>query len=183
MKTQLVEKRTTEFSAGGTDRFPSAHVGSRTVLLISNDKRFYESLRSLANKLGLIVVKAECTRGTLAVLRATRPVAVLLDLDSPGGAAWGTADILLNEPGCPAVILLTGRSGQFDLQTAIRAGSLVSKSETPHRLLEIIEKALEMPEDNQTERTAIQRVLIRWLRPLAWEEVTTPAYRFWRINE
>jgi hypothetical protein len=59
----------------------------------------------------------------------------------------------------------------------------VSKNETPHRLLEIIEKALEMPEDNQTERTAIQRVLIRWLRPLAWEEATTPAYRFWRINE
>lgn len=160
-----------------------AVTGSRTILLITKDQCFHEALRALANTLGLLVLQAKGTAGLVPILRATKPMAVLLDLDLPDEAAWQTADVLLNETGCPTVILLTARAGQFDMEAAIRAGSLVSKSEPPHRLLEIIDEALQMPEINQLERNAIQRVLIRRLRPSAWAGPTTPAYRFWGRNE
>jgi CheY-like chemotaxis protein len=133
--------------------------------------------------LGFVIVRAERKAGTVAILQATRPVAVLLDLDLPGGAAWEVADLLLNEPGCPAVILVTERTAQFDMETSIRAGSLVGKGESPSRLLEIVQEGLAMPEANQAARNAIQRVLIRWLRPFQWAEPTASAYRFWGINE
>lgn len=157
--------------------------GSRTILLITNDQRFHENLRALANTLGLLVLQAKGAVGLVSILRATKPMVVLLDLDLPDESAWQTADVLLNETGCPTVILLTGRAAQFDMEAAIRAGSLVSKSQPPGRLLELIDEALRMPENNQAERNAIQRVLIRWLRPSAWAGSTTPAYRFWGRNE
>lgn len=185
MKTQFAgrETRGSEFSEGGTPQLPWSHTGSRTILLISNDKRLHENLRSLSNAIGLFVVRAGNTPGTVKILQATRPVAVLLDLDLPDEAAWQTGDILLNEPGCPAVILLSGRTAQFDMQTAIRAGSLLSKSESPARLLALVQERLELPQANQAERNAIQRVLIRWFRPSGWGESGAPARRFWGFND
>ena len=185
MKTTFAEIETppSESPLAVLDCFATSRAGSRTILLISNDTRFHGTLRSFANTLGLMVVRAERKSGTLAILEATKPAAVLLDLDLPGEAAWEVADLLLNEPGCPAVVLLTTRTAQFDTETAIRAGSLVRKDESPCRLLEIVQETLSMPEVNQAERNAIQRVLLRWLRPFEWAESTAPAYRFWGINE
>jgi CheY-like chemotaxis protein len=161
----------------------ATNAASRTILLITNDKTYHENLRSLANTIGLFVVKATRASGTVAILQATRPVAVLLDLDLPDEAAWRMADMVLNEPGCPAVILLSGRTAQFDMRTAIRAGSLMSKNDPPGRLLGVIQERLQLPEADQVEWNAIQRVLIRWLRPSGWAEPTGAAHRFWGINE
>jgi len=185
MKTKFAEIEPVrhELPPRGPGRSQSRRARSRTILLISRDTQFHGTLRSFANALGLVVVRAERKAGTAAILQATRPVAVLLDLDLPGGAAWEVADLLLNEPGCPAVILLTERTTQFDMETSMRAGSLVGKDESPCRLLEIVQETLAMPEVNQAERNAIQRVLIRWLRPFQWAESNAPAHRFWGINE
>ena len=177
------EPRGSDLPPSGLDRSRSSRAGSRTILLISDDTRFHGTLRSFANTLGLMVVRAERKAGAVAILHATKPAAVLLDLDLPGEAAWEVADLLLNEPDCPAVVLLTSRTAQFDTETAIRAGSLVRKDESPCRLLQIVEETLSMPEVNQAERNAIQRVLLRWLRPFEWPESTAPTYRFWGINE
>jgi len=164
-------------------RLGSRYEESRTILLISDDRQLHENLRMQANTIGLFVVKAARTSGTVAILQATKPAAVILDLDLPDEAAWQTGDLVLNEPGCPAVILLSGRTAQFDMRTAIRAGSLVSKHESPHRLLKIIEERLELPRDNQQERNAIQRVLLRWLRPSGWGEASAPAHRYRGVND
>lgn len=161
----------------------SAHAPNRTILLISNDKQLHVKLRLVANTIGLFVVKAAQTSGTVAILQATRPAAVLLDLDLPHEAAWAMGDLVLNEPVCPAVILLSGRTAQFDVRTAIRAGSLVSKRESPDRLLQIVRERLELPQANQAERNAVQRVLIRWFRPSGWGEARAPSHRFWGIND
>jgi len=185
MNAQFAEIRTrnSEFLHGVTQLSPSSHTACRTILLIRNDREFDQNLRSQANTLGLFVVRAERAVGTLAILQATKPEAVLLDLDLPDEAAWQIADLVLGEPSCPAVIMLTGRIVQFDIRTALRAGVLVSKSESPERILEIVEEKLELPEANRAERNAIQRVLIRWLRPSGWAGSTTPAFRCWGINE
>jgi len=185
MKTQFAEKGTPESEslAGGIHQFPSAQAQTKTILLLSNDNRLHENLRSLANVIGLFVIKAEHASGIVAILQATRPVAVVLDLDLPDEAAWETGDLLLNEPDCPAVILISGRTPQFDMRTAIRAGSLVSKEESPDHLLEIIQERLELPETNRAERNAIQRVLIRWLRPSGWVESSAPAHHFWHLSD
>jgi hypothetical protein len=72
---------------------------------------------------------------------------------------------------------------RLDVSTAIRAGSLVDKSASLTKLLEAVDQALALPDSNRGERNAIQRVVIRWLRPCAWSVPVTPAQRFWGINE
>jgi DNA-binding response OmpR family regulator len=185
MKTQFAEPgiQENQFRAHRSKRLRPSYRARRTILLISDDKPLYENLRAFANTAGQMVVRTEHAAGTVAVLRVTRPTVVLLDLDLPDEAAWEAADLLLQEPICPPVILLTGRIERFDMRTAIQAGSLVRKGESPSRLLEIVEEALEMPQINQAERNTIQRVLIRWLKPFEWGASNVPAYRFWGINE
>jgi len=170
-----------ELRADGFTRVHSAHARSRTILLISIDTRFHENLRRLANNAGILVVKAGHAEGMIAVLQVVNPGAVLLDLDLPHETAWETADILLNEPACPAVILLTERTDQFEMRGAIAAGSLINKNDAPARLLEVIHEGLELPQPNQAQRNAAQRMLIRWLAPSAWPD-STPANRFWGLN-
>jgi DNA-binding NtrC family response regulator len=185
MKTRFKEKRrrANEFSAAGFARFHSLEAASKTILLVSNDSGLHENLRAPANEAGLMVVKAEPTAGTAELLQVIRPSAVLLDLDLPDEAAWNTADSLLNKPNCPAVILLTGRTGHLAMEGAIRAGLLVGKGDSPDRLLQIIEEAMEMLRPDQTQRNALRRELIRWLRPPVWQTESGSAFRFWGINE
>src|SRR3974377_225693 len=184
MNASLAETRRSdgEIVRPDVQSFPLPPMTERKLLLISNDQRFHDKLRSLANTTGFLVAKAERPEDTGAILHAAQPDAVLLDLDLPDEAGWQIADDLLGESSCPAILLFSGRTARFDIETAIRAGSLVSKSESAERLLGIVQQTLGTPEANQAERNATQRVLIRWLKPAAWVESTVPAYRFWGIN-
>jgi len=185
MRTRFVSHglRENNFAHGRLERLES-HPAGRTIMLVSTDRQLHESLRTLANTIGQMVVRAERGPGTVAILRATRPVVVLLDLDLPNEAAWEAGDFLLKEPTCPAVILLTANTEQFGTgMTTIRAGPLVSKGESACRLLEIVEEALEKQALNQAELNAIQRVHLHQLWRSNWAEEITPAYRFWGINE
>lgn len=185
MNTRLAETGTSDGEITGHDvqPFPLSPATGRKLLLISNDQRFHEKLCSLANTTGFLVAKAERAADMGAILHASKPDAVLLDLDLADEAGWEIADHLLGEPSCPAVLLFSGRTAQFNIETAIRAGSLVSKSESAERLLGIVQRTLGTPEANQAERNVMQRVLIRWLKPAAWAESATPTYRFWGLNE
>ncbi len=184
MRTQLTQLGTREIKLpAGIDRFNSSPGGSETILLVSDDNQLDQSLRLLANANGRLVVKSMGAAGTLAILHATRPVAIVVDLDLPGEAAWGTADLLLKEPGCPPVILLTGPTAQAKMRTPVHAGLLVTKSESPPRLLEVVQAAAKLSGVNRAKLNAIQRLLIQWLRPSERSESSTPAYRFWGINE
>jgi CheY-like chemotaxis protein len=153
----------------------------RTILLISCDTSFHQNLRCAANMVGRIVVRVDGATDVSRIVYALRPAVVLLDLDLPAGAGWGTADSLLQQENCPPVILLTASSEQFDMRTAIRAGSILDKSKSPAQLLEAVGQVLDAPNTNEAERNAIQRVMIGWLRPCNWSAPL--AYRFWRINE
>ena len=185
MKTRFNETKANAdgFSVDGFHRFNSMRAESRTILLISNDQRLHEDLRSLANEAGLMVVKLELSSGTVEILQAVRPTVVLLDLDLPGEVAWKMADMLLNAPDCPAVILLSGRTGNLAMQSATRAGLLVRKGDSADRLLKIIEETLEMPGRHQARANRLRRELIRWLKPAAWEPESGCHFRFWGINE
>jgi DNA-binding response OmpR family regulator len=153
------------------------------ILLVSDDTAVAENLRRAAGQAGRSVMQAAGLGEALREVHAAHPAAVVLDLDLPGQGAWEIADGLLQETGCPPLILLTGRRDQFDVSTAIRAGSLVDKAANPAGLLEVVEQAVALPDSNLAERNAIQRVVIRWLRPCAWSVPVAPAQSFWRINE
>jgi DNA-binding response OmpR family regulator len=155
----------------------------QVILLVSDDTAVAENLRRAAEQTGRSVVRAGDLDETLRTVRMTQPAAVVLDLDLPSSGAWDIADRLLQEAACPPVVLLTGRRGQFDVGTAIRAGSLVDKSACVTSLLEVVDQALALPAANRAERNAIQRIVIQWLRPCAWAVPVTPAQRFWGINE
>jgi DNA-binding response OmpR family regulator len=154
-----------------------------SILLVSSDVALGESLRHAAGAVGRMMVQADGLTEALRAVRSAQLAAVLLDLDLPSEGAWGIADGLLQEPDCPHLILLTGRRDQFDVSTAIRAGSLVDKSTGFTKLLELVDQALTLPDSNRAERNAIQRVVIRWLRPCAWSVPVTPGYRHWGLNE
>jgi CheY-like chemotaxis protein len=158
-------------------------VSNRTLLLISDDTQLDQNLRPLANARGRMVVRVNAPVGAVPILLVVRPAIVLLDLDLPRQAGWDAADALLQERSCPPMLLLTARSEQFDAKTALRAGSLINKTQEPAHLLELVEETLAMPRETQAECNAIQRVLIRWLKPCGWPVAVTPAYRFWGINE
>lgn len=161
----------------------SPNAKQRRILLISDDTSLGENLRCAAGRTGQAVVHLVGVADALRELRAGQPVAVLLDLDLPAEAAWEAADRLLQEECCPPLILLTARSDQFDVGTAIRAGSLVDKTADPIRLLGAVDQILAGPSSAQTERNAIQRVMIQWLRPCNWSAPPTPAYRSHGTNE
>ncbi|MDD1648983.1 MAG: response regulator [Methylococcaceae bacterium] len=164
-------------------RVPAPPVTKPAILLVSNDTALGENLRQDADRAGRSVVQADGLVEALRAVRSAQLAAVLLDLDLPSRGAWEVADSLLQEAGCPPVILLTGRRDQFDLSTAIRAGSLVDKSASLGKLLEVVDEALALPDCNRGERNAIQRIMIQWLRPCAWAVPVTPTCRFWGLNE
>ena len=153
------------------------------ILLISDDASLGENLRCAAARTGRAVVQVHGMADALRKVRAGQSAAVLLDLDLPSQAAWEAAECLLQEESCPPIILLTARNDQFDMSTAIRAGSLVDKTTGPSRLLEAVDQTLAGPCSAQAERNAIQRVMIRWLKPCSWSVRVTPAHRFWGMNE
>jgi DNA-binding response OmpR family regulator len=130
-----------------------------------------------------MVVRADGTPGSIQVLRALNPAVVLLDLDLPNDAGWETADALLEEQVCPPLVLLTARTGQFDIRTAIDAGAILCKSESPSRLLGIVDATLRARRTNCAEHNAIQRVLIRWLKPCNWSAPIIAPHRSRGINE
>ena len=150
--------------AGGT----AAPGPKELILLISEDAVVAESLRRAAEVAGRSVVRAAGLGETLRTAHMMQPVAVVLDLDLPSDGAWEIADGLLRAASCPPVVLLTGRREQFDVSTAIRAGSLVDKSGGLAKVLEAVDQALALPDSNRGERNAIQRITIQWLRPCAW---------------
>jgi DNA-binding response OmpR family regulator len=162
---------------------PPPQATKPAILLVSNDTVLGENLRRAAELADRSVVRAAGLGETLRTVHKIQPVAVVLDLDLPSHGAWEIADGLLQEAGCPPLILLTGRRDQFDVSMAIRAGSLVDKSAGFAKLLEAVDEALALPDANREERNAIQRIMIQWLRPCAWSVPVTPSYRFWGLNE
>jgi len=158
---------------------PAAPVTKPAILLVSNDTALGENLRRDADRTGVSVVQADGLVEAVRGVRSAELAAVLLDLDLPSQGAWEIADSLLQEAGCPPLILLTGRRDQFDVSTAIRAGSLVDKSASLAKLLEVVDQAMALPDSNRGERNAIQRILIQWLRPCAWSVPVTPTNVSW----
>jgi DNA-binding response OmpR family regulator len=154
-----------------------------TILLISDDAKLQQNLRSIANLVGRIVVRVGAEADVARIVYAIQPAVVLLDLDLPAGAGWEKADVLFQEQRCPPLILLTARSEQLDVRTAMQAGAVLDKSADLTRLLEQVDRTLAARDSSQDEQTAIQRVVIRWLRPCSFQVSFTPSNRFWGINE
>src|ERR1043165_3591822 len=155
----------------------------RRLLLLSDDETFWRNLLSAASEAGRELVRKRAAADLSRTLQLLKPGVVLLDLDSPAQAAWDAADFLLQDANSPPLLLLTSRSGQIDFRTAIQAGSLVDKCESPAKLLEIASLALESPEATHRERNAMQQVVVRWLKPCSWSAQGLPLRGFWGITE
>jgi CheY-like chemotaxis protein len=150
--------------------------------LISDDSAFAERLNRAAKANELIIAQTGDLDDALRQLKARQPIAVLLDLDLADNMAWVIADQLLQEEDCPQLVLLTARMGHFDLEAASRAGSVMDKT-AEAAWLGLLSELLEEPGPAQAARNAVQRVLIRWLRPCEWPIQAARAQRWWGINE
>ncbi len=182
IRSKPVGRRASCQAKASTPRFCGAPSVRGSVLLVSKDPRLGPNLRLALARRGLALLETRGLDDALRLVAALRPSAILLDLDLPGEAAWEIADRLLGEATCPPMLLLSERTDQYDTGTAIRAGSLFDKSADPVELIENLERVLAQPSSGQAERNAIQRVLVRWLKPCGWSVPVTPAHRFWELR-
>ena len=155
----------------------------KVILLVSDDTKLDCGLRSVAKAQGHIVIRAGSLTDALRTARAACSHIALLDLDMDAERAWDTADCLLQTPKCPPVVLMTGRKEQFDMKMAINAGVILDKTSEPGRILDLVDEILESPPSAHAERNAMQRVIVRWLRPLHWPTLSVSSFRHWGINE
>ncbi|HTL59268.1 MAG TPA: hypothetical protein VL361_26585, partial [Candidatus Limnocylindrales bacterium] len=65
MKTEVAAQRARKFLLAAR-QYLSLHEGSRTILMISNDEELDTKLRSFANRIGLLLIRAERTAGIVA---------------------------------------------------------------------------------------------------------------------
>jgi len=155
----------------------------QSLLLFSDDEMFSQELLTAASEAGRTLARKRGAADVPRTLRLLKPAAVLLDLDSPAEAAWNAADSLLQDANSPPLLLVTSRTDHVDFKTAVQAGSLIDKRERPARLLELANATLESSASEHRERNAMQRLVIRWLKPCNWSPQVIPLRRFWGINE
>jgi CheY-like chemotaxis protein len=149
------------------------------LLLLSEDEMFCWKLLMAASQMGRRLVRGHPSADAQLALRIVTPELVLLDLDFHEEMAWAAADALLQDESCPPLILLTSHGKQSDFDTAIQAGCLIEKTIEPMRLLAVVEQKLTSTKADRREQTVIQRLVIRWLKPVQVARMN----RFWGINE
>lgn len=154
----------------------------RTILVVSEDTEFIDDLR-LATKRGGRTIAQVKAQNAIEKIRVRQPGAVLLDLDTPSKDAWDLADSLLAQQDCPPLLLLTAHSGHIGIRAAICTGTAADKTNSPVRLLQLLENILTAPHADRIDRAITQRIIVRWLRPAHWSIPVTPAPRYWGINE
>ena len=147
--------------------------------MLSEDELFCWNILNAAIQAGRRLVRGHPAANGPQMLRIVKPEVVLLDLDLHEELAWVTADALLQDENCPPLILLTSNGKRSDFDTAIQAGCLIEKTIEPMRLLAVVEQKLTSTKADQREQNAIQRLVIRWLKPVQIAQMN----RFWGINE
>jgi DNA-binding response OmpR family regulator len=165
---------------------PSSHPTvpqKRPLLLICEDEMFCWNLLTTASRIGRRLVRGHPAADGPQTLRIVKPDAVLLDLDLSEEGAWLAAGSLLEDENCPPLILLTSQEKQSDFDTAIQAGCLIEKTVSPTKLLELVEQRLQSTRAARRKQKAMQRLVIRWLKPCRWSVRLAPMNRFWGINE
>jgi CheY-like chemotaxis protein len=155
----------------------------KSLLLVSDDNVLAERLMSAARHADLTFTQIDNPFTALLWSRQYLPAVVYLDLDLPVQAGWQAAEEFLRSETCPSLILLTSRTGHFDLDSALQAGAIVPKSASLPQLLERAAGILAEADMDRVDRKARQRLLLRWLKPYDWPVPDPPTNRFWGINE
>jgi CheY-like chemotaxis protein len=168
-----------EYAKSDSKASHRAGAQKRPLLLLSEDEVFCWKLLVAASQVGRRLIRGHPAADGPQMLRIVKPEVVLLDLDLAEEFAWGAADALLQDEHCPPLILLTSQVEQRDFETAIQAGCLIEKTIEPMRLLAVVEQKLASTGADQREQNAIQRLVIRWLKPVKIARMN----RFWGINE
>lgn len=160
-----------------------AAVKERVILLVSDDIEFDKRLRMTALVRGQIIIRVDSIDAALRTVHTDCCGAVLLDLDLAAKIPWESADGILQDSQCPPVLLLSGRSEQFDVRMAIQAGSIFEKCVEVDRILNMARLIVEAPPGVQAERNMTQRGIIRWLNPYGALVPRPSVLRFWGLNE
>ena len=190
METKFVHEPFNTVSFGSvltrTGTTPQPFVGERhrkTLLLVSDDAGLARNLRSAMDPMELALVQVNESDRALRRLDSIPSAVVFLDLDLPAAAGWETADRLLKTDPDISLILLTGRTGHFELSTAISAGMVADKSASPAELLVRADRLMSELESERRERNARHQLLIRWLKPYVCTVPVKSTPRFWGIND
>jgi len=170
-----------ESSAGSVSPEPPAPEKT-VILLVSADVKLDTGLRFAAKGDKRTFITVDSLRDAQRTIQADTG-AILLDLDLAGEPVWEAADGFLQKPEFPPVLLLTGQSDRDNVRMAINAGSLVDKTADPNFILRAVNKVLKAPQSAHAKRNALQRLALRWLKPLSWLAQRMPTHRNWGINE
>lgn len=125
-----------------------------TILIIDDDKRFCETMKSLVSRMEYHCLTAFCLRDGLDILRAHPIDLVFLDVFLPDGNGIDHIDQIKHSPSEPEVIMLTGKGDPDAAELAIQKGVwdyLVKPSSAKDTRLSLM-RALMYREEKQSEK-------------------------------
>jgi DNA-binding response OmpR family regulator len=153
-----------------------------TILLVSDDAAFSDSVRRAANRMGFALVLAR-NIAEASHRQIVPPRLVLLDLDSALHDGWEFVERSLEDESSPPIILFTARAHETGFSAAIRSGAVLEKSTEPAHVQHAVNRILTAPALALSDHRNRQKVLIRWLKPISWPVPVRPAQRWWGLNE
>ena len=123
------------------------HDSSRSVLVIDDDWRIRELVQLALEESGLSVRTAADGVSAIALMRAERPAAIVLDLSLPGADGFVVAKAVREVHGQDIPILLvTADSNAHATADAIGASGYLGKPFDIDELTQLVEQALSRPD-------------------------------------
>jgi len=116
-----------------------------TVFIIDDDREVREALQLLMESVGLNVVSFDSANAYLEQFDAARPGCIILDVRMPGMSGLDLQNLLLEQPLCPPIIIITGHGDVPMAVRAVQAGAVdfIQKPFNDQALLDSVHRALE----------------------------------------
>jgi len=120
---------------------------SKTILFAEDDAQMRKFIQAVLDEAGFTVIGTATGEQCLAKLTIIKPVAILLDIDMPGGMNGFETCMRIREAApdlnCP-IIFVTGRKTTEDVLAARKLGAahFVAKPLTPEKLIDKVVAAL-----------------------------------------
>jgi CheY-like chemotaxis protein len=157
--------------------------GTRAVLLVSEDATLGDGLGRAPGVNCLVVVRTSTASQAVERMAVVGPSVILLDLDLSADGGWQAAEWFLLDSNSVPILLLTGRTDNYELATAIQSGTVLDKALGLARLLQAVNSTLAASAHQRLARAVCQLAWLRRARPYRLPAGAAQPCQHWGINE
>jgi len=164
---------------------------NKKILVVDDDSQIRESLAKVLRTEGYRVALAADGQEGIEKCDPEDVDLVLLDLNLPGKSGWDIFERMTSKSPLLPIIIITGRSNQFDMATAAGVGALMEKPLDVGFLLQTVTDLLAEPPETRLGRLAGLHRQVRhsfpWYQrppaPQQFEQFAVDRHVGWGINE